>query len=109
MIKTYRHGLSYVATFSNQSLVFLNDPFQNLYMGHSVRLYGNFSILSGSDGWGLFKGPFEWSLLFWVVNPADGRVTKDEVRATFAVSTCSLWLGELRTGANHSTMMHPCV
>jgi len=36
-----------------------------------------------SDGTGLFKGPFEWSLLFWVVNPPDGRVTKEEVKWCF--------------------------
>lgn len=37
-----------------------------------------------SDGTGLFKGPFEWTLLFWVVNPPDGRVTKDQVRSVYA-------------------------
>ncbi|KAF8298206.1 hypothetical protein DL93DRAFT_2091354 [Clavulina sp. PMI_390] len=37
-----------------------------------------------SDGWGLFKGPFEWTLLFWVVNPADGKVTKDQVKSVYA-------------------------
>lgn len=36
-----------------------------------------------SDGSGLIKGPFEWNLLFWVVAPADGRVTKAEVRSVY--------------------------
>jgi len=35
------------------------------------------------DGTGLIKGPFEWNLLFWVVDPPDGRVTKAQVRSAF--------------------------
>jgi len=37
-----------------------------------------------SDGTGRIKGPFEWSLIFWVINPPDGYITKAQVRSCFA-------------------------
>jgi len=36
------------------------------------------------DRSGLIKGPFEWSLIFWVINPPDGYITKAQVRSCFA-------------------------
>jgi hypothetical protein len=36
------------------------------------------------DRSGFIKGPFEWSLIFWVINPPDGYITKAQVRSCFA-------------------------
>jgi len=42
-----------------------------------------------SDRSGIIKGPFEWSLIFWVINPPDGYITKAQVRSCFAVRPSS--------------------
>ena len=77
MIKSYRREslLEYV-------------PHQTAYLnGIFIHEFGSFFLrcTHNSNGSGIIKGPFEWSLIFWVINPPDGYITKAQVRSCFAV------------------------